>query len=154
SECRNAFAALNESAREINECERGWFRNDRLRRRAQREPIHPGIFAAAACLVIRLAHADARKAERFVETNRGGIRRTHFEEDIAHVRGTRALEEKIHQATTDAGAAQVAADADVQDVRFARAVRHDAVAGDLAGEFDHATEIADADAVAEHALAP
>src|SRR5262249_36533208 len=57
-------------------------------------------------------------------------------------------------AAAEAGAAQVGAHRDVEHVRFAGAVRHDAVAADVAVDFHHPADVADTYAVAEHALAP
>ena len=79
-------------------------------------------------LVVGLAHADACEPEAFIEANRRRIRRPHLKKDVLHLGGARALEQKIHQTPPDPRPAQVLPNADIQDVRLARAVRHDAVA--------------------------
>src|SRR5690606_20092822 len=120
----------------------------------QHQPIHERILAPADGLVVRLAHADLGKAQRGIQRDGRWIRRSHFEENILHLRRTRALQQEVHQLATDAATALILAHADVQDVSLARAVRHDSVADDLIAALDDAAEVTDSYAVAKDAFAP
>src|SRR5579871_510849 len=118
------------------------------------EPVHERVLATADRLVVAVAHADRCKAERLVQQDRRAVRGPHLEEGPAVAGIARLVEQPADQPPAGSEAAQVGAHAHVQDVRLARAHRHDAVAADAVGRRQHAAQVADPQAVAEDADAP
>src|SRR3954463_13137565 len=89
------------------------------------------VFATLVSLVVALADADACESQGFIESNCIGIRRAHLQESILHPSAACAVDQVEHQASTQTAPTQVLANADVENVRFSRTVRHDTVAPDF-----------------------
>src|SRR5688572_32144652 len=122
--------------------------------RAELEAVDQGVLAAGCRLVIAAPRAYALEAESVIERDRRAVAATHLEERIAHAAVARMRKQRDEQLAAGPAPAQGLRDAEVQHVRFTRAHRQHAVAGDALARLDDDAVVTDPQAVGEDLVVP